>query len=194
MSCPLLPFKCAVMDQVKTLNVASQLKGMPVLILDLGLMLGQVEDAIVDPVEGMVLGLVLLTPGGQERWLAADDVLVFGTLGVVLMTEDAWLDTCRIQASLQGGIRVCGNLLGVEVVTNQGKLLGRVLEVYATEDELRTVYRVAPSRLQLLFGGGFFMAGNLPCSWLEKGRRLIVTAETIERQTFSSLEEAAQCP
>ncbi|MFN7931432.1 MAG: hypothetical protein U0Y68_26590 [Blastocatellia bacterium] len=62
------------------------------------------------------------------------------------MTPDAWEDMQHTQSILAGGVRVSKQLLNLEVITNHGKSLGRVVDVYATEVELRTIYRVTTKR------------------------------------------------
>jgi sporulation protein YlmC with PRC-barrel domain len=178
------------MKSENTLNLAQAIKGMPVLMLQRGARLGTIVDAIVHPTEGLVQGFVLVNGAGQERLLRATDCLVYREPGVVVVTPDAWDEMEQTPAPLVLGVRVCETLLDVEVITNRGRSLGRVVEVYATEEELRTIYRVATYRWRFFVRGGFFLPGTLPVAWLERGARLIVPADAMERESFSSLADA----
>lgn len=172
------------------LNLTREIKGMPVEMLPQGRHLGTSVDAIVHPTEGVLLGLAMVNGDGQERLLRANDCLVNQESSVVLVTPDAWEELPLQPESFAAGVRVCETLLDVEVITNQGRSLGRVVEVYATEVKLRTIYRVATYRWRFLVRGGFFLPGDLPIAWLERGARLIVPADAIERESFSTLPEA----
>lgn len=179
------------MNQAQIINVASQLKGMPAVFSESGQGLGQVSDAIVHPTEGSLMGLIV-SFGGSERLLVAGDFYIFGSTGAVIVAEDAHLNMDKINAAIRDGVRVCRNLIGAEAITKSGRLLGRVTEIYVMEEQLRTIYRVASSRLQKMFGGGFYIAGNLPHAWSRNGARLIVNAEVSGREPFASLDEAAR--
>ncbi|MEP7337663.1 MAG: PRC-barrel domain-containing protein [Acidobacteriota bacterium] len=176
-------------NQAQIINVARELRGMPIIFSESGQKHGQVSDAIVHTTEGSLMGLVI-SFGGSERLLVADDFYIFGSAGAVIVAEDAHLNMDKINAAIRDGVRVCRNLIGAEAITKSGRLLGRVTEVYVLEEQLLIIYRVASSWLQEMFGGGFFIAGNLPHAWSRNGARLIVKAEAPGRSLFSSLDEA----
>jgi sporulation protein YlmC with PRC-barrel domain len=178
------------MDQIKALNVAGQLRGMPVIVPDRAQRLGQVSDAILHPTEGRMLGLVLHSLTGEEQLLKADDFSICGAVGAVLAEGHSLADAESLKEALSGGVQVCRELIGASVITDAGRLLGRVSEVHILEEQLWSFYRVAGSKLQELFGGGFFIASNVPRAWSHRGSRLIVPANTPQRQAVSSLAEA----
>lgn len=180
------------MIEAQIINIASQLRGLSVLLSGSGQRLGQVSDAIAHPTEGSLMGLVVTTVAGTERLLLAEDFYVFYETGAVIVAQDPHLNMDKINAAIRDGVRVCRDLIGAKAITKSGKLLGRVIEVYVMEEQLRTIYRVASSRLQKLLGGGFFIAGTLPHAWSKTGARLIVNAEVTGRGPFTSLDEAAR--
>lgn len=135
-------------------------------------------------------GLLMATLSGDEQFLVAKDFHLFGQIGIVIVAEDALLDVFRIHAALRGGIRVRRDLIGAQVITQSGKLLGRIADVYVMEEQLRIIYRVTSSRFQEVFGLGQYMLGDLSHRWSECGKRLIVAPHTAERDVFSSLKEA----
>ncbi len=176
------------MSETRTLNVAQQLKGMAVLVTTTGERLGEVTDAIIHPTEGRMLGITVRTSGGEERALATRDFFigpdaVMASGAVLAETEDGG-------GALAGGVPACRELLGTNVVTEDGKLLGRVSEVHISVEPPRVIYRVAESTLQRFFGGGFFIAADVPRTYSPDGVRLIVPTETEDRYAISSLAEA----
>jgi hypothetical protein len=122
----------------------------------------------------------------------ARSCIIFAEKGAVIVAEDASVDLYSVYAGLGDGIRVCRDLIGAQVITKTGKCLGRVIEVYVKEDDLQTIHRIVTSKLQQLFGGGVFITGSLPYAWSKMGARLIVSNESVEREVFASLEEAAR--
>jgi uncharacterized protein YrrD len=180
------------MDEVNALHVANQLIGMPVIVPGPARKLGQVADAVVHTTEGRALGLVLRSLKGEERLLRADNFFISVTSGVVLAEDELLISSESFEDSLTGGVRVRRDLIGASVVTDAGRLLGRISDVYLLEEQLLTIYRVAGSLLQNLFGGGFFLAGNAPHAWSRSGSRLIVPASTRQHRAASSLAEAVK--
>lgn len=180
------------MTEIREMNVDKELKGMTVLKTDTGNKMGEVNDAIVHPVEGRVLGLIIRTGEGQERAMAARDFFigkdaVMATAGARFVEEggDNWL---------AGGVPALGEVVGTNVVTEDGKLLGRVSEVHISLEMPRVVYRVTESTLQRFLGGGFYIAGDLPSAYSRDGVRMIVPPDTEERYAAESLDEAFGAP
>ncbi len=167
-----------IMRETRTLDVASELKGMPVLALNTSEKLGEVVDAIVHPTEGKLLGIALRTPEGEERALALGDFQI--GMDAVTAEESALCDPETFFGTLEGGNYVCREIVGASVVTDDGNLLGRVIDVYVWAEPSKVLYRVAQSTMQRLFGG-FFMAGSVPHSYSSTGLRMIVPVDTKER-------------
>jgi uncharacterized protein YrrD len=169
------------MRETRTLDVASELKGMPVLASNTSKNLGDVVDAIVHPTEGKLLGIALLTPEGEERALALGDFRI--GMDAVTAEESALCDPEIFFGMLEGGNYVCREIVGASVVTDDGNLLGRVVDVYIWAEPSKVLYRVAQSTMQRLFGG-FFIAGSVPHSYSRRGLRMIVPADTKERHAL----------
>jgi uncharacterized protein YrrD len=178
------------MSEVKTLNVASDLKGMAVLASDSGEKLGEVTDAIIHPVEGRVLGITLRTPAGERRVIPSRDFSI-GVNAVMTATGSA-ARTTDTTGEWAGGVEAVGEIIGTNLVTEDGKLLGQVREVHILADRPQAIYRVAETTLQRFFGGGFYLAGDVPRSYSPDGARMIVPADTEARYAASSLAEAIQ--
>ena len=62
--------------EVRTLNVAKDLRGMSLLAVDTGEKLGEVRDVIIQPVEGRVTGLVVRTLDNDELRLRINDATI----------------------------------------------------------------------------------------------------------------------
>ena len=176
------------MKDVRTMNVEKQLKGMTVLRSDTGDKLGEVSDAIVHPVEGRVVGLIVRTDQGQERAIATRDFFI-GKDAVMAEAGARFIEEAASE-KLEGGVPAIGEIVGTNVVTDEGKLLGRVSEVHISLEMPRAVYRVTESTLQRFLGGGFYIAGDLPSAYSRDGVRMIVPADTDERHAAVTIDEA----
>ena len=176
------------MSEVRTLNVGKDLKGMTVLKTDTGEKMGQISDAIIHPVEGRLVGIVVRTPEGQERALATEYLLI--GKDAVMATERAQFMENSLDGSPENGIPALGEVVGTNIVTEDGKLLGRVSEVHISLDVPRTAYRVNESTLQRFLGGGFLMAGDVPHAYSRDGVRMIVPEGAEERFAVGTFEEA----
>jgi uncharacterized protein YrrD len=178
------------MDRFKTLNVARQLIGLPVIAPDWAQRLGQVSDAVIHPTEGRLLGLVLQSPRGKERLLSAKNFFIFGAVSAVLTEVRSPPEAKSLKEVSSDGVRVCRDLIGAKVITGDGKLLGGVSDVYLLEEQLWAFYYITKTKLQEFFGSGFFIAGNVPQAWSDRDACLIVPAHAERSCTALSLAEA----
>jgi sporulation protein YlmC with PRC-barrel domain len=174
--------------EIRTLNVAKDLRGMSLLATDTGEKLGEIRDAVIQPTEGRVTGVVVRTRDGDELRLWISDVIIGQD---AVMTSWESFEHAGYRANeMAGGVRALDEMIGSNVVTEDGDLLGRVSEVYIRVDKPQAVYRVTESKIQKLFGGGFFLPGDAARSYAPDGARMIVPADTEERYAASSLAEA----
>ena len=171
------------LSEVNTLNVARELKGMEILSPVTGEKIGEATDALIHPTEGRFIGIVLRTPGGETMTLAATDSEIRG--GLIRAGKDALLQSGEGGRMTEGAYR-SRDVIGAFVITDKGKLLGRVSEVHVSTETQRTYYRVARSDLQRMMGGGFFMPGDVPHSYFHRNCRLIVPADAQDRYATKS--------
>jgi sporulation protein YlmC with PRC-barrel domain len=164
------------MTGLKTLNVATELLGMPVLDPNTARLHGRVTEAIVNPSMGTLVGLLMETPSGEERAVAGEGCYFFGKVGAVLTPEHAVSNPAKLADHLSAGVAVNRDLLGAQVVTEKGEELGYVAEIHLCEERHKFIYRIARSRLQELWCDSFFIPGRLPLRWLQESRQLIVPA------------------
>jgi uncharacterized protein YrrD len=174
------------MKETRSLNVLKELKGMPLINRATGEKLGDVEDALIHPTQGRVLGLLLKDSGGQRHALDVRDCLI--GKDAVMVAEHFHFETPGHGETLSGGVPV-GELTGTKAVTEDGRLIGRVSDVYILVDQPRAAYHVTESTMQRFFGGGFFLAGDVPKAYSPDGARLILPSDTENRAAVSSLDE-----
>jgi len=174
--------------EIRALNVAKDFRGMPLLAADTGAKLGEVYDAILQPTEGRVMGVVVRTLDGDDLRLRISDIII--GQDAVMTSGESFEHAGDHAGEMAGGIRAVDEMIGSNVVTEDGNLLGRISEVYIRVDKPQAVYRVAESTLQKFFGGGFFLPGDAARSYAPDGTRMIVPADTEERYAASSLAEA----
>lgn len=176
------------MDEIRALNVEKGLKGMTVLRSDTGDKMGEIADAIIHPVEGKLMGLIVRTDEGQERALATPNFFI--GKDAVMATAGARFTEDGPGAILEHGVSATGEIVGTNVVTEDGKLLGRVSEVHVSLEMPRAIYRVTESTLQRFLGGGFYIGGDLPSAYSRDGVRMIVPADTEEKYAVTTIDEA----
>lgn len=178
------------MDQIRQVNVTTELCGMLVLDRTTGERLGVVLDALVQPTTGRLLGITLRTPTDEARTVVAEEISIES--GAVLARKGALSNRERLSRALAGGVYACKGIIGFSVVTEDGRLLGRVCEVYVSPERRPVTYRVAESVWRRLFDGDFFIRGDVPQSYSRFGARLIVPVDTVRRWATATPAEAIQ--
>ncbi len=178
------------MADKKTLRI-EEFQGMAVLDSETGAKLGEVADVIVHPTEGRVLGITIKDTGGDVMALGVHEILI-GADAVMAQgaaTLEKWMPGTNVAETALAS----GEVIGTNIVTEDGRLIGKVNDVYISTETPRTFYRVAGSALQRFLGGGFFIPGDLPHAISSDGIRMIVPADT-EEQAASSIDEAITRP
>ena len=175
-------------SEIRTLNVAKDLRGMSLLAVDTGSKLGEIRDAIIQPTEGRVMGAVVRTLDDDELRLRIGDIII--GQDAVMTSWESFEHAGARAIEMAGGVRAIDEMVGSNVVTEDGELLGRISEIYIRVDKPQAVYRVTESRIQKLFGGGFFLPGDAARSYSPDGARMIVPADTEGRYAASSLADA----
>jgi sporulation protein YlmC with PRC-barrel domain len=166
----------------------SDLRGMTILDSSSGARVGEVTDAIIHPTGGRLLGIALKTADGERRVLATQEIRIGED--AVMTAPGAHARPADDVDAVREGVSASEGIIGANVVTDAGKLIGRISEVHISMDHPRTVYRVTESTLQKWFGGGFYIAGNVPRGYAGDKPRLIVPADVEERLAANSVIEA----
>lgn len=178
------------MKQFSILNIASQLKKMPVTLPETGETVGQVRDVVIHPTEGRVLGLILQSARGGTCAATANDFFIFSRDNVVVILEGALSDQSGAWQKMEDGIRVCREIIGTSIVTEKGKYIGYVSEVLIVEEPLQAVYQVIESLWQKYFGRGFYISADLPYAWSRDGTRFFVREDELMSHRASQPVEA----
>jgi sporulation protein YlmC with PRC-barrel domain len=174
------------MLEKRILNVEKDLKGMAVLKID-GRKMGEVIDAVIHAVEGKMLGLIIRTPEGENHILISSNFII----GVDAIMADAKARFEEIPSPhLERGVPALGAIVGTNLITEEGRLVGRVNEVYISTKQPYAVYRIVESTLQKFLGGGFFIPADVVRAYSEDGVRMIIPPDLEDQYAASSLEDA----
>jgi uncharacterized protein YrrD len=174
--------------EIRTLNVAKDLRGMPLLAADTGVKLGEIRDAIILPIEGRVIGLLVRTLDKDVLRLRMSDIII--GQDAAMTSWESFEHAGDRAIEMAGGVRALDEMIGSTIVTEDGDLLGRISEVYIRADKPQAIYRVAETRVQKFLGRGFFLPGDVARSYAPDGARMIVPADTEERYAAPTLSEA----
>jgi len=147
------------------------LTGMPVLSLATGNKLGRVVDVRIDPINGIVRGLMLETGDGVAADLPYDRIYSIGR-DAVMASEDGIV----LAPSDEGTVnRRAKDLLGAKVVMESGQVLGEIADVLVTLNPPPTVlYEVRRSVLDRLLGRTFFIPASVGYALSDDAARLVV--------------------
>lgn len=179
------------MNETRKLNVLKNLKDMSVINSGTGERLGVVQDAIIHPTQGRLLGILVRDNEGQPHSLGVQSFLIGRD---AVMTEKDFRYESEIQnADLRDSVPA-EQINGTSIVTGDGRLLGRISEIYVSAEEPRIAYYVTESTLQRFFGGGFYLAGDVVRAYAPDGVRLIVPEDTESRYATDSLENVFGTP
>lgn len=178
------------MNQSRTVSVSTGLRGMPVIATDTGDSLGEVLDAVLQPTTGLLTALIVRTDDGDVGALPG----AAAELGRdrVLTDSGALLPRPLVRAVLREGVPAVGCLVGALLVTEDGRLVGHVADVYVAADGSGAVYRIARSPLDRVLGRGLFLPAKAARSYSPEGSRLIVPADVEARHGHRKLSEVAR--
>lgn len=151
--------------------------------------LGPVCDLIVDPVKGELSGLAVQMTDGSLRLIDYREISSFGPDAVMINSDESAIPA--LDSPLRALPLAKTNLIGVKVVTESGKLLGQIANVYIhLAEESLVVYEVRSSLLDKLLGHSLYFPASQGCAISEGDARLVVTDDTAENSdnTLSALE------
>jgi uncharacterized protein YrrD len=168
-------------------NVEKELEGKPVLAAGTGTRVGTVSDVLLDPSSGTFAGLVFAGTGTEPERVALPKDVRIGRDAIMLSPDSRFL--LPRDHELDKSERALQTMVGSTVITEDGRVIGRVSEIYLSSESRDFAYRIAESGWQKLVGGGFFVAGQVPRAFSPEGSRLIVPADTSVRYAHSTLAE-----
>jgi sporulation protein YlmC with PRC-barrel domain len=163
-----------------------ELRKMSVLDAGSGDKVGDVIDAIVHPTEGRLVGALVRLANGEEAVLPVDSLRIGDN--AVMAIAGAPFELRTSSSVLRDGVLAGGTLVGANVVTEDGRLLGKVSDVEIMPELGLAAYKVSSTVLQKIFGGGFYIAGDLPRALSSDGVRMIVPSDTEEKHAADAVE------
>jgi sporulation protein YlmC with PRC-barrel domain len=162
----------------------SNLLEMPVISRLSGNKLGVIEDILVDPLEGSLRGLIVKSNEETNSIIDYKDIYCVGPDAVMVDDESV---ASSLDQSKIGKIAQCKkDLLGTKIITEGGKLLGRVGNIFIhLSNPLAVIYEVRDSVLDKLLGRGLFMLASAACALSEDSERIIVSNDASEKAAGS---------
>lgn len=116
------------------LQKVSKIIRLPIASVEDGHVVGVVEQPVIDPDNGALLGWVVKTGlFGDRRVVAAVDVRAYDKEALIVRGAEALVEPVelvRLHAVLEGGIRI----LNAAVRSASGALIGRVADITLTQD------------------------------------------------------------
>src|SRR5512133_1350736 len=163
------------MSDLRILDV-DEIRHMSVIDAGSGDKVGGVADVIVEPTGGRFIGIIVDSTDGDDSVLGLDAFRIGAN--AIMAAPGASRESRASSELMRRGVPAASKLVGVNVITEDGHLLGKISEVHVIVEQNLTIYRVSGSLLQRVFGGGFYIQGNHPVALSSDGVRLVVPADT----------------
>jgi len=172
------------MANTSNINSIETLIGRTVLARSTANKIGQVHDLIVDVSKGELAGISVQIPDGSLRLVEGRDIHGFGPDALMIAADESAVD---VQDSLLKILPLAKhNLIGSNVVTESGKLLGQVANVYLRlSDTMLLIYEVRMSILDKLLGHALFFPATQGRAMSIDFARIVVAEDTIEKADHS---------
>ncbi|HYJ92817.1 MAG TPA: hypothetical protein VEV84_16015 [Pyrinomonadaceae bacterium] len=166
------------MSDISDVLPIDSLIGMTVLSLSTGNKLGNVREAFVDAVNGLLIGITVVTADGSEASLGYQEIHSFGRDAIMASADDSIKPHTETPFS---GHPSAKSLMGTKVVSASGNLLGQIADIFVTVRQPPSVYyELRESMLDKLLGRQLFIPGSAGYALSDDAQRLIVPDETIE--------------
>lgn len=161
--------------------------GMSILSRTSGNKLGVIEDVYFNPLEGLMLGILVKNLDGRLFAIEYKDIYSFGEDAIVAQSENVLKEIDEEWLHTQPLIK--RNLSGTRIITEGGKHLGEIANVLVNlTPPPFLVYELRESFLDKLLGRGFYVLGQTGRAFSNDSERILVANET-ENLSAYSLEE-----
>jgi uncharacterized protein YrrD len=166
----------------QTLNVhsADTFIGRTVLSRATASKLGQVHDLIIEPVKGALAGVAVNMIDGSLHYAEASEIYSIGPDAVMVNSDRSAIPP---EGSPVKDLPLAMNrLAGVEVITEGGRVLGQVANIFMNlAEEPVIIYEVRSSILDKLLGRSLFFPASQGHSFSANEGRLVVAEDTTEK-------------
>ena len=150
-----------------------------------GNQLGQILDAFIDPINGVLLGVTVGLADGSVGGLAHDEIYSFGRDAVMARSD---LSIIFPDSDLTASGQPAGKLIGTKIITESGDLIGQIADIFVTlKPPPRILYEARQSILDKFLGREFFVPAAVGHALSDDATRLVVPDITTELAT-SDLE------
>jgi uncharacterized protein YrrD len=163
------------MSKIEAIDV---LIGRAVLSVETANKLGQVHDLIVHPTKGEMVGLSVQHSDQSHFLVNNEEIHSIGPDAVMVQSDQSLVSPD--QSPLKAFPFAKNNLIGVKVITEDGKLLGEIANVYFHLEETTSlfIYEVRSSILDKLLGHALYFPASFGCAFADDSTRLIVSNHT----------------
>ena len=176
----------AVTDNIHSID---SLIGMTIISRATGNKLGQVQDLVVDPIKGLLLGLTVKMSDGKTHVLDYREIYSFGP-DAVMVNDDESVSPAE-DSPLAGPPLASKDLAGAKIITEGGKVLGQVANIYLHGAAPPLVmYEVRESMLDKLLGRALFIPASAGRA-VSQGAERIVVPDGVAEVGADSLEALA---
>jgi len=165
--------------------------GRPVLSRATANALGQTHDLLLDPAQGVLAGLSVQLPDATLRLVDYGEIYSFGP-DAVMINADASAVPAQ-ESPLKVLPLAKHNLTGANVVTEGGRLLGQIANIYIRlAESLVLIYDVRASLLDKLLGHALFFPASQGRAVSADFKRIVVAEDTLEQADHSLAQLTAR--
>ena len=163
---------------LKDVIAIDKIIGMPILSRQTGNNVGKVHDLYIDPQKGVLKGVTIEAPNGKLGGIDFHDVYSFGQDAVMIDNDQ------RIVALADGWVEshphARKHLIGTNVISDGGKALGKVGNVYLRlVSPPVVIYEITGSVLDNWLGRNQFIYASDVSALAGNAERLIVPEEVV---------------
>jgi uncharacterized protein YrrD len=172
------------MANTSNINSIETLIGRTVLARSTANKVGQLHDLIIVVARGELAGISVQIPDESLRLVEGRDIHSFGPDALMIAADES---AVAVQDSTLKILPLAKhNLIGSNVVTESGKLLGQVAHVYMRLSEtVMLIYEVRTSILDKLLGHALFFPASQGRAISTDFARIVVAEDTIEKADHS---------
>ena len=170
--------KSDLSTSMKNIQHIDDLIGRAVLSLGSANKLGQVHDLIVHPTNGEMVGLSVEISDQSHFLVSKEEIHSIGPDAVMVQSDQSLVPPDQSQLKAFPFAR--NGLVGVKVITEDGKLLGEIANVYVHIEETKSlfIYEVRSSILDKLLGHALYFPASSGCAFADDASRLVVSNDT----------------
>jgi uncharacterized protein YrrD len=157
------------------------LTGMTVLSLTTGNKLGQILDLFIDPINGVLSGVTMLTPDQRIVALGREAIHSLGRDALMVTSDES---VAPLDSGVLGTAQQASKLIGTRIITESGDLLGRITKIFVTlKHPPYILYEARRSFLDTLLRRGFFIPASVGHALSSDAALLVVPDETRDTAT-----------